>query len=277
MLQPGLDKETIMHFRSTYTKAPSRVASLDIETLAPPALDDKFPPWPTHRPIVASVLTADQAAYGEWTFGLESITFDDERVAIMRINELLAGRRCVTFNGKGFDLPVLTMTAMRASVFDCDNLTNAWAANRNSGSHIDVADLITNFGSAPRTSLEMLCESAGIPVKGNGHGGDVADMLHDEGIEAVKRYCEEDVTSTLALFALVQGLRSNDPAYASSLIGDLATWISDSGLEHLNSFRCLSWNTERARIRLLHRVDEGIRALEDRATKAYFGEKALAF
>jgi hypothetical protein len=277
MLQPGLDKETIMHLKSTYTKAPSRVASLDIETLAPPALDDKFPQWPTHRPIVASVLTADQAAYGEWTFGLESITFDDERVAIMRINELLAGRRCVTFNGKGFDLPVLTMTAMRASVFDCDNLTNAWVANRNSGSHIDVADLITNFGSAPRTSLEMLCESAGIPVKGCGHGRDVADMLRDEGMDAIKRYCEEDVTSTLALFALVQGLRSNDPAYASSLISDLATWIADSGLEHLNSFRCLSWNTERARIRLMHRVDEGIRALEDRATKAYFGEKTLAF
>ena len=123
----------------------------------------------------------------------------------------------------------------------------------------------------------MLCESSGIPVKGNGHGGDVADMLQEEGIEAVKRYCEEDVTSTLALFALVQGLRSNDPAYASSLIGDLATWIADSSLEHLNSFRCLSWNTERARIRLLHRVDEGIRALEDRATKAYFAEKTLAF
>ena len=266
-----------MHFRSTYTKAPSRVATLDIETLAPPAPDDKFPPWPTHRPIVASVLTADQAAYGEWAFTIESITFEDERAAIMRIDELLYGRNCLTFNGKGFDLPVLTMTAMRASVFDCDNLTNAWSANRYRGSHIDVADLITNFGSAPRTSLEMLCESLAIPVKANGHGVDVADMLQDEGIEAVKRYCEEDVASTLALFGLIQGLRSNDPAYASSLVGDLANWITDSGLEHLNALRCLSWNTERERVRLLHRACEGIRALEDRATKAYFGEKKLGF
>lgn len=276
MLQPGLDKETIMHFRSTYTKAPTRVASLDIETLAPPALDDRFPPWPTHRPIVASVLTADQVPYGEWQFAIESITFDDERAAIMRIDELLKGRNCVTYNGKGFDLPVLAMTAMRASVFDCDNLTNAWAANRYSGSHIDLAELITNFGSAPRTSLEMLCESAGIPVKGNGHGADVADMLRDEGINSVAKYCEEDCCSTLAKFALVQGLRSNDPAYACSLISDLANWISDSGLEHLSSFKCLSWNTERERIRLLHRCSEGIRALEDRATKAYFDEKKLA-
>ena len=92
------------------------------------------------------------------------------------------------------------MTAMRASVFDCDNLTNAWVANRHGGSHIDVADLITNFGSAPRASLEMLCESAGIPLKGNGHGCDVADMLRVEGIEALKNYCEEDVASTIVLF-----------------------------------------------------------------------------
>ena len=266
-----------MHFKSIYTKVPSRIASLDIETLAPPALDDKFPPWPVHRPIVASILTADQADYGEWKFAIESIEFGDERVAILRIDELLKGRYCVSYNGRGFDLPVLTMTAMRASVFDCDNLTNAWVANRHGGSHIDVADLITNFGSAPRASLEMLCESAGIPVKGNGHGCDVADMLRVEGIEAIKNYCEEDVASTIVLFALVQGLRSNDPAYASSLICDLANWIFDSGLEHLSSFRCLSWNTERERIRLLHRCSEGIRALEDRATKAYFGEKKLAF
>lgn len=263
-----------MHFRSTYNQAPSGVAVLDIETLAPPAPDGGFPPWPMHRPIVASVLTADQVHYGEWQFELESVGFDDERAAIKRVDELLGGRRCVTFNGKGFDLPVLAMTAMRASFFECRNLTDAWASHRFSGSHIDVADVISGFGSAPRVSLERLCEAAGIPVKTNGHGSDVAEMLRDQGRRAVERYCEEDVGSTLILFALVQAMRSNDPAYAASLIGDFACWVADAGLEHLDAFRTLSGNTVLERVRLLHRVEEGIRALDERATVAYFDDQS---
>lgn len=98
---------------------------LDIETLAPASPDGSFPPWPVHRPIVASLLTADQVRYGQWNFAIESVEFEDERAAITRIDELLAGRRCISYNGKGFDLPVLAMTAMRASMFECRNLTDA--------------------------------------------------------------------------------------------------------------------------------------------------------
>lgn len=265
-----------MHFKSKYTSAPSRIAVLDIETVSP-SLQKGFPPWPTHVPQVASILTADQAAYGEWQFTIESITFEDERAAIVRIDELLAGRRCLTFNGKGFDLPVLAMLAMRTSAFECHNLTEAWTSQRFGGSHIDLADLISNFGSAPKASLEMLCDAAGVPVKGQGHGSDVEHMLETQGIEAVKRYCEEDVTSTLALFSFVQGLRNNDPAYPASLLGDLVNWIIDHELVHLNDFRKMLGNPVRERNRLLHRVTEGIRDLQERATIAFFDEKPLGF
>lgn len=270
---PYLDKENIMHFRSTYNQAPARLASLDIETLAPPQPDGGFPPWPLHRPIVASVLTADQAAYGEWEFTIESVTFEDERAAIERIDQLLNTRRCLTFNGRAFDWPVLAMTAMRASAFECRNITDAWASQRYKGVHIDLADNISCFGSAPRAKLEILCEAAGIPVKSLGHGSDVAEMLRDQGLGAVTLYCEEDVTSTLTMFALVQALRSNDPAYSASMIGDLANWVVDAKLEHLDAFRSMSSNAVLERVRLAHRVDEGIRALEERATVAFFDSK----
>ena len=265
-----------MHFRSTYNQAPSRLASLDLETLAPPQPDGGFPPWPEHRPIVASVLQADQAAYGEWQFAIESIRFDDERLAIERIDELLEGRRCLTFNGAGFDLPVLTMTAMRASAFECRNLTDAWTSQRYKGTHLDLADMISGYGSAPRAKLEMLCEAAGIPVKRNGAGSDVAEMLRDQGIRVVELYCEEDVTSTLVMFALTQALRSNDPAYAASLIADLANWVVDAGLEHLGAFHSMSGNVTLERARLAHRVDEGIRAIDERATVAFFDDEVSA-
>lgn len=259
-----------MHFRQTYNQSPTKVCVIDIETLAPEAPGGGFPPWPTHRPIVASLLTADQVAYGQWTFAIESVVFDDEQAAIRRIDELLGGRRAISFNGRGFDFPVLSMTAMRAFIFDCRNLTDAWASHRFSGSHIDVADVISGFGSAPRVSLEMLCEAAGIPVKVNGHGGDVASMLRQQGIESVKRYCEEDVASTLILFAMVQALRTNDGTYAASLVGDFVTWSHDAGFDHLQEFQKLSGNAVMERLRLMHRLDEGIRALDDRATVNFF-------
>lgn len=265
-----------MHFNQTYNQAPSRICVLDIETLAPDAPNGGFPPWPTHRPIVASMLVADQVEYGQWQFAIESIEFVDERAAILRIDELLKGRRCVTYNGKGFDLPVLALTACRSSVFDCRNLTDAWMSHRFSGSHIDVADIISSFGAAPRVSLEMLCEAAGVPVKRNGHGGDVAEMLRDQGIAAVKRYCEEDVASTMIIFAMVQALRTNDAVYSASLIHDFVNWVGDAGLEHLEEFQKLSGNVVLERMRLLHRVDEGIRALDDRATNQYFDKQVAS-
>ena len=259
-----------MHFRQTYNQAPTKLCVLDIETLAPPSPSGGFPPWPVHRPLVASLLIAEQVPYGQWKFAIESVEFDDDQAAIARIDKLLAGKRAVTFNGKGFDLPVLSMAAMRASMFDCRNLTDVWASPRFGGSHIDIADVIAGYGSAPRVGLEMLCEAAGISAKTNGHGGDVSAMLREQGIESVKRYCEEDVASTLILFAMVQALRVNDPAYAASLIADFANWVHDAGLEHLEEFQKLSGNAVRERVRLLHRVEEGIRALDDRATTSFF-------
>lgn len=263
-----------MHFRQTYNQAPSSLCALDVETLAPAMPDGAFPPWPSHRPVVASLLTADQAPYGRWAFTIESVTFDDEAAAIQRIDELLTGRRALTYNGRSFDLPVLAMTAARASVYDCMHLTDAWMSDRYRGSHLDLADLVTSHGAAPRASLELLCGSANVPVKTQGHGGDVATMLREQGIEAVQRYCEEDVGSTLVLFAMVQALRTNDPAYAASLICDFASWVGDTGLEHLDEFRKLSGNAVLERVRLLHRVEEGIRTFDDRATATYFDEQA---
>ena len=263
-----------MHFNQTYNRAPARLCVVDIETLAPPALDGAFPPWPSHRPLVASLLVADQVPYGRWEFAIESVVFDDDQAAIARIDQLMDGRRTISYNGKGFDLPVLLMAAGRASLYECRNLTDAWSSKRHSGSHIDVADLVTNFGAAPRVSLKMLCQAAGIPVKTQGHGADVATMLEEQGIESVIRYCEEDVASTLVLFAKLQGLVSNDAAYSASMVGDFANWVEDAGLEHLEAFQQLSGNALLERTRLLHRVQEGIRQLDDRTTAQYFEEQA---
>lgn len=73
---------------------------------------------------------------------------------------------------------------------------------------------------------------------------------------------------------MVQGLRANDTTYAASLICDLADWIYDAGHEHLRAFRKLSANPVLQQARVQHRLDEGIRALDDRARTNFF-ERSL--
>ncbi len=54
---------------------PDRLVVLYCETLAPPALNNEFPPWPLHDIIVTSLLSATRARYGQWQFSLETVDF----------------------------------------------------------------------------------------------------------------------------------------------------------------------------------------------------------
>lgn len=250
-------------FRSIHSSPPTRLAVLDIETIAPATDDNSFPPWPTHRPVVASVLTADRQRYGQWQFGLESVTFEDGPTAIERVSQLLERRTVIGFNTRGFDVPALAVEAMRHQRFDCSGLSLAWRANRYTGNHIDLLDLISSFGGARGASLAMLCGELGIPCKIDAHGSEVGEMLAAGRIEAVIRYCESDVAATLCLAAMVLALRYEEPTY-TGLISQFGTWIRERGIEHLAAFERLEHFAEFDRLSLLGIVDEGLAALDHR-------------
>ena len=112
--------------------------------------------------------------------------------------------------------------------------------------------------------MSSLCESLRIPCKENGHGSDVPVMLAEGGIDLVARYCEEDCAATMMVFACMQALRSNDPAYGATLLCDFANWVIDADLEHLSSFGVLSGHEILERSRLVHRLEEGLWGLDHR-------------
>lgn len=159
-----------------------RLCVLDIETISgEPMEDDSFPPWCLHTPVVASLLTADLDRHGEWAFDLESVRFVDNYDALDRIDDLLRGRSAITFNGRGFDFPVLMLTAQKARLFDLPALTAAATEPRySSARHYDLADRVSGYGSARGASLERLCGALGIPAKTSVHGSDVG-ALYDQG------------------------------------------------------------------------------------------------
>ena len=244
---------------------PHRLAVLDIETIAPPVEDNGFPPWPLHSPVVASVLSATNERYGQWRFAIESVHFQPaEAAAIERVSYLIENRRLITFNGRGFDNPVLALTAMKHQKYDLAGISAAWQSHRFTGHHYDVADVISSHGGARGGTLEMLCAALGIPAKQDCHGADVAELAAKGEFKMIQDYCESDVAATLALYAFIEGLRSCDAGYAGSLIAQLGRWIGDNGLDHLQAFERIPGHEEHNRLSLLNMAMEGIAALDHR-------------
>lgn len=214
------------------------LAVLDIETISgEEMLDGGFPPWCTHSPIVCSVLTVDRGPDGLWTFGLESMRFNEDEEPLERIDELLTGRSCVSYNGSGFDLPVLALTAQKMRCFDLPALKAAASEARYNGAkHFDVADRISGFGRARGASLERLCKELGIPAKTDVHGCEVG-KLYDEGrVQEIVDYCEGDCAATLRLAAHRIAFEREDEDYFASLTSQFARWVLNDGREHLQPF-----------------------------------------
>lgn len=214
------------------------LAVLDIETTSGEEMPDGgFPPWCTHSPIVCSVLTADRGRDGLWTFGLESIRFNEDAEPLKRIDELLTARSCVTYNGSGFDLPVLALTAQKARCLDLPALRAAATEPRYHGAkHCDLADRISGFGRARGASLERLCSELAIPAKQDVHGDQVG-KLYDEGrVDEIVAYCESDCAATLMLAAHRIAFERGDEGYFASLTSQFIRWILNDGREHLQPF-----------------------------------------
>lgn len=244
---------------------PNAIVVLDIETIAPPVADNGFPPWPTHSPVVASILTATRERYGQWHFTLETVDFlADAAAAIERVSHLIENRDLVTYNGRGFDLPVLALTAMKHQRFDLAGISEAWQSHRFSGRHYDLADIISGYGGARGASLEMLCVQLGIPAKQDCHGADVAELIAKRQFKTVADYCESDCSATLCAFACVEGMRSKDAGYAATLISQFGRWVADNRLQHLHAFERIPGHQEYDRLSLLSVVEAGIGALDHR-------------
>ena len=244
---------------------PDRLVVIDCETIAPPAPDNGFPPWPLHDIIVTSLLSATRKRYGQWQFELETVDFlSDPAKAIERVSHLLEGRTVIGFNSAGFDIPLLAITAMKHQRSDLGGISQVWQSHRYSGNSYDVADVVSGYGAARGGNLERLCGALGIPAKLDCHGDQIAELLAHRQHKEIAQYCETDYCATLFLFAMVEGLRSNDAGYSASLISQCSRWIADGGLTHLKAFERISGSGEFDRQNLLAMVGEGIASLEHR-------------
>lgn len=113
----------------------------------------------------------------------------------------------VSFNGRGYDLPVLELAAYRYGYsvpawFNVEARTYEQARNRyNSETHLDLFDLISNFGAARLSGgLNLLANLIGKPGKAGVDGSQVQDMYDRGETIEINDYCRCDVLDTYFVF-----------------------------------------------------------------------------
>jgi 3'-5' exonuclease len=114
----------------------------------------------------------------------------------------------VSFNGRGFDLPVLELQALRHGCSAPRYFSERNGLRVRFGRHFDLYDWFINAGASRlRGGLDLVAKLVGLPGKGEVSGADV-QMLWERGQwERIHHYCRDDVLQTYFVFLRVEHLR----------------------------------------------------------------------
>jgi predicted PolB exonuclease-like 3'-5' exonuclease len=108
----------------------------------------------------------------------------------------------VTFNGRGFDIPLLELMAFRYGYSAKRHFKDKWAGrNRFGTKHIDLQDWISNYNAIRMNGgLNLLAKVLGKPGKMGTKGNEVYDMFRQGLIQEINDYCVHDVLDTYFVF-----------------------------------------------------------------------------
>ncbi|OQX68718.1 MAG: hypothetical protein B6A08_08515 [Sorangiineae bacterium NIC37A_2] len=196
--------------------AHSSVLVLDIETIVDPELPitesaepTKLPAPPHHKIVTigALLLGADLAPRRLGLVGRET---EDEATIVREFAELVERHQptLVTYNGRGFDLPVIAMRCLRHGVpFGAYYRRSDMRYRFSADGHYDLMDYLSDYGASPRARLDVVAKLCGMPGKVGVDGKDVGPLVHAGRIDEVRNYCLCDVVQTAGVFLRVEFLR----------------------------------------------------------------------
>lgn len=185
----------------------------DLELYTPPeAVPGERPPFPplyACRPVVIGVIWLDEelackriGVFGEGKTETEMMADFGDFVG--RYNP-----RVVTWNGRSFDLPVLALRALRAGVdFGWYYRGNGFRYRFSEDGHLDLGDMMSDFGAARMTSLDGAARLIGLPGKVGVDGSQVESLYRAGEMDKLRRYCLSDVAQTafvLLRYKLISG------------------------------------------------------------------------
>lgn len=164
---------------------------------------------------ISCVLRDGDANFKVWSLGAPD---EDEGSLIQRFYDGIEKYKptLVSWNGGGFDLPVLHYRGMIHNVVagcywdmgddDRDFKWNNYIS-RYHMRHTDLMDLLALYQGRGNAPLDQLAQLCGFPGKLGMDGSKVWDAYQAGEIEAIRNYCETDVVNTWLVYLRFQQMR----------------------------------------------------------------------
>jgi predicted PolB exonuclease-like 3'-5' exonuclease len=152
----------------------------------------------------------------------------------------------VSWNGGGFDLPVLHYRALRHGIaapryWEGGDVDQAFRFNnylsRYHSRHLDLMDVLASYQARARVSLQGVAALLGLPGKLGMSGEKVWDAYLEGQIDTIRNYCETDVVNTYLVFLRFQLMRGRlmPDEYRTETVRVRET-LAQLGKPHLQEF-----------------------------------------
>ena len=177
----------------------------------------EFLPLHQHRVVAISVALRTGKTFRVWSLGDEKA---DEAELVRRFFDGIDrySPDLVSWNGSGFDLPVLHYRALRHGIqaprywetgeSDRDFRWNNYLS-RFHWRHVDLMDVLSGFQLRGRASLDQTAVLLGFPGKLGMSGDKVWDKFLAGAIDEIRDYCETDVLNTWLVYLRFEFMRGN--------------------------------------------------------------------
>lgn len=186
-----------------------------------------FLPLYLHRVVAISCTLREGDSFRVWSLGKSE---DSEASLIKRFYDGIERYtpQLVSWNGGGFDLPVLNYRALANGIsaprfwewgdedrsFNYNNYVSRYHKR-----HIDLMDVLSMYQPRAAAPLDSIAQLCGFPGKIGLEGAAVWHEWSSGGIDKVRAYCEADVANTYLVWLRFQRLRGvfDDSRYEAEI------------------------------------------------------------
>lgn len=206
------------------------------------------------RVVCISAVLRSRDGVKVWTLGGES---ESEAQIIKRFFDGLEKTQptLVSWNGSGFDLPVLHYRALIHGV-QAPSYWDQGEHNRDAkfnnylgrfhSRHTDLMDLLAGYQARAAQPLDQVATLLGFPGKSGMDGSQVWPAFLAGELSKIRQYCETDVLNTWLVWLRFQFMRGQlDSAGLDSELGLVRDLLQTSTMPHLQAFLA-DWNAAQA-------------------------------
>ena len=179
------------------------------------AIGTDFLPLHLQRVIAVACALREGSTFRVWSLGEAA---DPEPELIRRFFDGIDRftPQLVSWNGGGFDLPVLNQRALIHGVvatkfWDSGDNDREFKFNnylaRHHTRHLDLMDVMAMYQPRANAGLDAMARLCGFPGKVGMDGSEVSAAYRQGRLDDIRRYCETDTMNTYLLYLRFQQLR----------------------------------------------------------------------